>query len=148
MSESKREGDMRRMHFPAEESSLLLKDYRSGGAVITGAPSSWCWRRLNGGDAGCMLIKQNTNWKDRNEKTRPPFQLQPPPSPFPFLPFPLSLQETRVWWALIRQWLARLFTELHRLSDFKAVCLIVCLPEMKHITRTAYNYCWMVICIM
>lgn len=57
--QSQRERDMRRMRFVAEELSLLLGDHRSGGAAITGA--SWWWRRLNAEDAGCMLIKQNTN---------------------------------------------------------------------------------------
>lgn len=58
--------------FHPNESSLLL--WRGG---------------IRGEDGGRMLIKQNTNWKDRKEKTmRPPFQLQSPL-------LSSSLQETR-----------------------------------------------------
>lgn len=89
------------------------------------SPSSW--RGIQGEDAGCMLIKQNTNWKDRKEqkKTRPPFQLQTPLPPL----LSSSLQESGVWWALIRWWLAQLLAELRRPSDFKTLCQSVCLSN-------------------
>lgn len=120
---------------------LPLRDYCSRGGVITGAPSLWRRRDTGGRDAGCMLIKLNTNWSDRKEeKKRPPFQLQPS-SPSS------SLWGTRLWWALIKQWLARFLTKLHKLHDFGSLSLSVWILDIKSITSTVNNYAQQVICI-
>lgn len=105
-----------------EEAVVLLGDCRSGRRDRWSAPSCYS-RRIRGEDAGCMLIKQNTNWK--KQKGDDGTTISASDSPPLLLPSPL--QETRVWWALIMWWLAQLSAELHRLSDFKTFCLSVCL---------------------
>ena len=60
-------------------------DYCSGRRRDNRSPLLVMAEGYEGEDASCMLIRQNTNWKDgkaKKEKTRPPFQLQTPP----FLP--------------------------------------------------------------
>ena len=66
-------------------------DYCSGRRRDNRSPLLVMAEGYEGEDASCMLIRQNTNWKDgkaKKEKTRPPFQLQTPPPSSP------SLQET------------------------------------------------------
>lgn len=108
--------------FYPEEAVVLLGDWRSGRRDRWSAPSCYSGR-IRGEDAGCMLIKQNTNWK--KQKGDDGTTISASDSPPLLLPSPL--QETRVWWALIMWWLAQLSAELHRLSDFKTFCLSVCL---------------------
>lgn len=56
--------------FYPEEDAVLLGDCRSGRRDRWSAPSRYSGR-IWGEDAGCMLIKQNTNWQSRKEAAAP-----------------------------------------------------------------------------